>query len=280
MKQLAIVTDSCADLTPEIADLHGITVVPLTVTIDGKTWVDGELSQAEFFQHMNASPTLPTTSQPPVGAFIEVYREALEHAHEVVSVHISSKLSGTISSALQAAEEFAGRVHVIDTLNLSWGEGLQVIEAAKAAAQGLDARGVIERVERARDRVQMIVDLDGLENLVKGGRMSKLAGAVGGMLNVRLSITPGPDGTLGIVRPYRGSKAALEHGLKWIDEKMGGARKGAFSIMHALAPERAEWLETQIRERYEVTDLYVVEVGVVIATHTGTGWGVAMLPED
>jgi len=280
MKQLAIVTDSCSDLTPEVAAQHGITIVPLSVTIDGQVFGDRELSQAEFFERMNAAPTLPTTSQPSVGAFVEAYKAALEHAHEVVSVHISSKLSGTISSAMQAAEEFAGRVHIVDTLNLSWGQGLQVIEAAKAVAEGLDAHAVVERVERARDKVQLLVGLDGFENLVKGGRMSRAAGAVGGMLNVKISITCGPDGTLGMVRPNRGTKAALDHAMKWIEEKMGGARRGTFAVMHALAPERAEWLENAIREHYDVTDLYAVEVGVVIATHTGTGWGVAFLPED
>lgn len=280
MKQLAIVTDSCSDLTPEIAERHGIIVVPLSVTIGEQTWVDGELSQQEFFDRMNAAPKLPTTSQPPVGAFVEAYRRALETAHEVVSVHISSKLSGTISSARQAAQEFAGRVHVVDTLNLSWGEGLQVIEAAKAAAEGLDAHAVVERVERARERVHLLVGLDGFDNLVKGGRLSKVAGAVGGALNVRISITCGRDGTLGIVRPYRGPKAAMEHGLKWIEERMGNARRGAFAVMHALTPDRARWFEQAIRERYDVSDLYFVETGVVIATHTGTGWGVAFLPEE
>jgi len=228
LKSLAIITDSCADLTVEVAQKHGIVVVPLTVTIDDRSWVDGELSQAEFFERMNAAPSLPTTSQPSVGAFVEAYREALETATEVVSVHISSKLSGTISSARQAAEQFAGRVHIVDTLNLSWGQGLQVLEAAKAAAEGLDARAVVERVERARDRAQLLVGLDGFE----------------------------------------------------VEDKMGGAKRGVFAVMHAMAPDRADWLERAIRERFEPIELYLVEVGVVIATHTGTGWGVAFLPEE
>lgn len=280
MKPLAIITDSCADLTDKIARRHDISVVPLTVTIDGRSWVDGELSQAEFFERMNAAPALPTTSQPSVGAFVDVYRQALETASEVVSVHISSKLSGTISSARQAAEQFAGRVHIVDTLNLSWGQGLQVLEAAKAAAEGLDARAVVERVERARDRAQLLVGLDGFENLVKGGRLSKVAGAVGGMLNVKITITCTPDGTLAMVRPNRGTQAALDQGMRWVEDRMGGAKRGVFAVMHAMAPDRAHWLERAIRERFEPIELYLVEVGVVIATHTGTGWGIAFLPEE
>ncbi len=280
MDRIAIITDSVSDLTPEVAARHGIGIVPLSVTIGDRTWVDGEMSQAEFFERMNAAPNLPTTSQPSVGAFVAAYAAALERAQEVVSVHISSKLSGTISSALQAAEQFAGRVHVVDTLNLSWGEGLQVIEAAKAAAEGLDARSVIERVERARDRVQLLVGVDGFENLVKGGRVPRIAGAVGGMLNVKITITCTPEGVLTMVRPNRGTKAALDAGVRWVEAKMGDRRRGSFAIMHALAPERAHWLEAAIRERFEPIELYLVEVGVVIATHTGVGWGIAFLPED
>ncbi len=280
MRPVAILTDSCSDLTPEIAGAHGISVVPLTVTIGGRTWVDGELSQAEFFERMNAAPALPTTSQPPVGAFVEAYGRTLEHAREIVSVHVSSKLSGTYSSALQAAEQFAGRVHVVDSLNLSWGQGLQVIEAAKAAASGLDASAVVGVVERARERVHLLVGLDGFENLVKGGRLSRVAGAVGGMLNVKITITCTREGTLAMVRPNRGARSALDHGIKWVEEKMGGATRGAFACMHALAEDRAHWMEQAIRERFHPDELYFVETGVVIATHTGTGWGVAFLPAE
>lgn len=279
MGDIAVITDSCADLGPEIAALHNITVVPMTLTIAGESMPDGTLDQREFFARMNAAPQLPTTSQPAVGSFIEVYEHALQSASHVVSVHISSKLSGTIASAMQAAERFAGRVHVIDTMNLSWGQGLQVLEAAKAVAAGLDVKGVIDRVERARDRVQMIVGLDGLDNIVKGGRIPKVAGAIGGALKVKMLITP-KDGMLVPVRPVRGTRAHLEAGVKWVEEHMGDARSAVFSVMHALGEDSAHWLERAIRERYDVAELYFVEVGSVIATHTGTGWGVAFIPQD
>ena len=108
-----VVTDSTADIAPAMAAERGITVVPLTVTIGDESFVDGALSQQEFFDRMNAAERLPTTSQPAAGAFAEVYERALETVDQVVSVHISSKLSGTIESAFTAAEQFAGRVHVV-----------------------------------------------------------------------------------------------------------------------------------------------------------------------
>ena len=113
-------------------------MVPLSVTVGDATVEDGTWSMEEFFERMNAQPTLPTTSQPPVGAFVEAYERALETASDVVSIHISHKLSGTFSSAKTAAESFGGKVQVVDSYNLSWGLGLQVLEAARAAASGAE----------------------------------------------------------------------------------------------------------------------------------------------
>ncbi|HET6498237.1 MAG TPA: DegV family protein, partial [Coriobacteriia bacterium] len=179
---IAIVTDSTADLPPDILERYAITSVPLNVTIDGKTWPDGQMSQEEFFERMAAAPTLPTTSQPSAGAFVDTYTEALKRASHVVSVHISSDLSGTIASAHAAAERFAGKVSVFDSRNLSWGLGFQVIEAAKASVQGLPVEAVLEAAAQARDRVRMLVGVDSLDNLVKGGRVGKVAGLLGSVL--------------------------------------------------------------------------------------------------
>jgi DegV family protein with EDD domain len=276
---IAIITDSTSDLPPGLCEEYGITVVPLSVTIGDETFQDGTLSMEEFFERMNAQPTLPTTSQPPVGAFVEAYERALESASHVVSIHISNKLSGTFSSAKTASESFGDKVRVVDTYNLSWGLGLQVLEAAKAAASGAGVDSVVETVTNLRDRVQLIVGLDTMDNIVKGGRLSKTAGKLGGMLNVKLTIEV-KDGEIVLSRVTRGSRAALDYGLKWIDSHMGDTKRGVFCVMHALSLERAEWLRDALEERYDVEEMHFVETGTVIATHTGTGWGVALLPLD
>jgi DegV family protein with EDD domain len=277
--KIAIITDSTSDLTPELCEQYGITVVPLSVTIGDTTVQDGTFTMEEFFERMNALPQLPTTSQPSVGAFVEAYEKALENASQVVSMHLSTKLSGTYSSAKTAAESFSGRVQVFDSESLSWGLGLQVLEAARAAASGMDADAVVDRVTKLRDKVQVIVGLDTMDNIVKGGRLSKTAGKLGGMLNVKLTVEV-RDGELVLSRVTRGSKAALQYGLKWVDSHMGDAKRGIFCVMHALSLERAEWLREAIEERYEVEEMHFVETGTVIATHTGTGWGIAFLPLD
>ncbi|TLM77516.1 MAG: DegV family EDD domain-containing protein, partial [Actinobacteria bacterium] len=113
-QRFVVVTDSTADIPREIADEHGVSVVPLSFSFGDETFADGELTQSDFFARMKAQATLPTTSQPPVGAFVEAYERALQKAESVVSVHVSNRLSGTIESARQAAERFDGRVHVFD----------------------------------------------------------------------------------------------------------------------------------------------------------------------
>lgn len=279
-RRFAVITDSTADIPPEVARLHGIHVVPLSVTIDGETLPDGQLSQDEFFERMTRAPKLPSTSQPSVGAFMEAYERALETAEHVLSVHISSKLSGTCDSARQAAEQFAGRVHVFDSRHLSWSLAFQAIEAAAAASEGLTVEAAIERLERVRERVRLIVGLDSLDNLAKGGRIGAVSAFLGSLLNLKVTLTVDPQGAFAPVARSRGEKAALQHTLDWVGEQLGSAQRGRFAVGFAMKPERAEWLAERIRERFGAVEVQLYAAGSVIAAHTGTGWGVAVLPEE
>lgn len=279
MQEIAVITDSTSDLPKSLSEEHGITVVPLTLTIGGTSYTDGDMSQAEFFRRMGEEKDLPTTSQPSPGAFVEVYQRALESARNVVSVHISSDLSGTIESATQAAREFPGRVHVFDSRNLSMALGLQAMEAARAARRGLAVDEVLAHLENVRDRVQLLVGVDKLDNLARGGRIGRVGALIGGMLNLRVLFTV-RDGAFDPVGRIRGAQAALDRTLDWVGERMGGATDGAFVVLHALSRERAEWVRDQLESRYGATEMHIVETGTVISTHTGTGWGVAFIPEE
>lgn len=275
----SVVTDSTSDISPELASEYGITVVPLTVTIADESFVDGMLSQQAFFDRMNGSQALPTTSQPSAGAFAEAYARVLETSEHVISIHISSRLSGTIGAAHTAAEQFPGRVHVFDSLNLSWGCAWQVVAAARCAAEGIDPERALERIADVRERVRLIVGLDGLENLAKGGRIGRVGAFLGSLLNLKVTLTVGPDGAFLPVARSRGEKAALRHTLDWVAEQMDTATSGRFAVGHALSRERALWLSDEIARRFAVTEMVVYEAGSVISTHTGTGWGVAVLPD-
>lgn len=279
-RSFAVVTDSTADIPSHIARDHGISVVPLSVSFGADTMLDGALTQQQFFDRMNAASSLPTTSQPSVGMFVEAYERALETADHVVSVHISNRLSGTIDSARQAAEQFAGRVHVFDSLNLSWGLAWQVVEAAKLAARGLSPEKALEHLESLRGRVRLIVGLDSLDNLAKGGRIGRVSALLGALLNLKVTLEVDPNGEFAPLARSRGEKAALEHTLDWVATQMGSSRRGRFAVGHALSEARARALAERLGERYEIEDLVIYEAGSVIATHTGTGWGVALVPSE
>ena len=272
-KRVCVVTDSTSDIPREMAAELGIEIVPLQVSIDGEMFADGDLTLSEFFARMNAAKELPKTSQPSVGAFVDAFESALERCADVVCVTISNRLSGTYDSATEAARVVGERVHVLDSLNLSWGEGYQAVVAARAAAAGATVEEIRLSFEEMRGRVNMIVGLDKLDNLAKGGRIGRVSALLGGMLNLKVTLTVGADGAFEPVARSRGAKAALQHTIDWAASRVDEKRPAAFAVQHAESPDKAAWLEDAIRARFNVAELHVIEAGSVISTHTGTGWG-------
>lgn len=277
---VCIVTDSTSDIPRQMADELGIKIVPLSVSIAGETFADGDISLEEFFRRMNAAPELPKTSQPSVGAFVEAFRECLDRFSEVVCITISNRLSGTFESATEAARTIGDRVHVLDTLNLSWGEGYQVVEAAKAAASGATVAEIKSRFDALRNRVHMVVGLDSLDNLARGGRIGRVSQLLGGLLNLKVLLTVGDDGAFIPVARLRGKKAGLQATIDWVAGVIDEKKRAHFAVQHALSPDAAGWLEEAIRARFNVGELLIVPAGAVISTHTGTGWGVTAVQLD
>ena len=272
-RRISIVTDSVADIPRELAEEHDIEVVPLSVSVGGETFTDGTITLADFFRRMATTKELPKTSQPSAGAFAQAFGRALEKSHDVVCITISNRLSGTFESAMQAARSVGERVHVFDSLNLSWGEGYQVVEAAKAAATGASIDEVRAVFERARSAMSMIVGLDTLENLAKGGRIGRVSALVGGMLNLKVMLTVDPNGEFEPVTKSRGATAAMQASIDWLATRVDRSRPAAIGVLHARSADKAAWLEERIRASFTVGELRVIEAGPVIATHTGTGWG-------
>lgn len=280
-RQVAIVTDSTADIPPQLAADEGITVIPLVTTFpDGVSVHDGDLSQAEFFERMGRAKELPTTSQPAVGDFSAAYARLLETFPSVVSVHISNRLSGTIEAAMQAAEAFGDRVSVFDSLNLSTALGWQVIEAARTADRGAGAAEVIAAAERIRSQVKHVVGLDKLDNLARGGRIGAVSAFLGGLLDLKVLLTVDEEGSFRPLARARGHKAAMRETMEFVKAGMDGATRGRFFVAHALSPDTAAYLRDAIAAAYDATELIIVETGVVIASHTGTGWGIGFVPGD
>lgn len=276
--RFAVVTDSSADIGPARAGQLGVRVIPLPVTVGDATFDDGALGQAELFERIRAASSPPTTSQPSRAALAAAYEEALQSADEVIALHISSALSGTCDLARTVSSEFDGRVHVVDSRNLSWGLGWQVLEAAAAAAQGAEVSEALSRVERARDETRIIVTLDSLENLRRSGRIGPVATYVGALLNLKVSVAVSPEGGFVPVRANRGSTAAANAMLAWVQKNMGDHKGGRFAVGHTLAHDRAEALADEIRRRWRVDELVMYEAGSAISVHAGTIWGVAFRP--
>ena len=278
--EVCLVTDSTADVPPSLASELGIAVVPLSFTIDGETFVDGSIPMSEFYRRMEAATSLPTTSQPSVGAWVDAFGSALDRHAKVVCVTVSSKLSGTHESAAAAVRQVGDRVHLFDSLSLSWGEGYQVVRAARAALAGAGVEEVKRTLEQARGAMNMVVGVNSLENLAKGGRVSKTVALLGGILNVKVLLSIGADGTLAPRHRTRGTTAALQATIDWLAKRIDPTRPVDVGVLHAELPDAAAWLEERVRERFVVRELVTIETGPVIGTHAGTAWGLAAAQLD
>lgn len=187
-----VVTDSVSDLPPALAAELDISIVPAKVLFGTEQFSDGvDITTDEFFERLASSPALPTTSQPSVGDFVQVFDSVGEDADGIVCVTCSSKVSGTYNSAVQAREQTAAScpVEIVDSLQASMGEGLVALAAARAAQSGADVSGVVGAAEDALTRSHMLGLLDTLEYLQKGGRIGRARAMVGTLLKVKPIIT-------------------------------------------------------------------------------------------
>ena len=276
---IRIVTDSTSDISPDLARHWGITVVPAYINFtsdDGsvETLKDGlEISTDEFYQRLPNASSLPTTSQPTIQDFAEVYEPLVEDpADMVISIHVSSKLSGTYNSALQAkrALKNPAQVEVIDSQSASMACGLVVLGVARALHGGADFQQVMAEAETAVSQVRGFFLLDTLEYLVKGGRISKTQAFLGNMLNLK-PILALEDGEVRRYDRVRSRRKGLQR-LVRIAEGLGGISEGF--IIHNEAAEDAEALSNNVR-RLLPTDspehIPVVRPGPSIGVHTGPG---------
>jgi len=277
--KVAIVTDSTADLPAQLVKTRGITVVPLTLNFEGRSLLDGvEIRPSEFYRRLPNATTHPTTSQPSAGRFAEAYAGLLNDHAEVVSIHISEKLSGTYASAVQGAEMVdASRVHVIDSQLVSMSLGLLTLAATEMAAQGAAASAIAQRVTDMREHVQTYFSVATLEFLRRGGRIGRASAMLGSVLQVKpvLCIRDGLVTPLERVRTF---DRALGRVIELTREVDRG--KGLCVIVgHADAESDAERVA---RELEPVTETLMIQpLGPVVGAHAGPGVvGVGCYPAD
>ena len=204
MNPVRIIVDSTADLTPEVRSR--LTVVPLTIHFGEEQYIDGiTITHKAFYEKLIECDTLPTTSQATPFHFTEHFEKAVAAGEDVVAITLSSKLSGTFQSAMIAAEDFPGRVHVVDSRSVALGSGILAEYALTLADQGLSAAAIAEALTREREKVHLVALLDTLEFLKRGGRISSAVAFAGGMLSIKPIICL-DGGKISILTKARGAK--------------------------------------------------------------------------
>lgn len=271
MNKVKIVTDSTVDLPRETLEAHGIEMVPLTFTIDGETYTDRvDITPAEFMERMRASSELPKSSQPAVGTFLEVYNRLVGEGYDILSIHMSGELSGTIRSAEQAAAMSGANVTVLDSQFISLALAFQVLEAAKWAANGKSVADIVQRLEDVRNNTRLFVTVDTLENLVKGGRIGRGKALIGSLLNIK-PIAEIVDGVYTPISKARSYSQIVKYLTEQLAEDAAGKTIRAVGIAHADALPLANRLKQSIAEATGYEQVEIVYTTPVISTHTGPG---------
>ena len=283
---VAVCTDTTNYLPRDFVARNGIHEVSLYVSLDGNQQREADILEDtdRFYDALRATDQAATTSQPAVGDFIEVWRPLLEGGDDIVSVHISSGISGTYGSAVSARDLLVrdgideSRIEVIDSRRACGGLGVMLIAAAAAARSGGDLAGVVDRVGAARDALKMWFAVDTLEYLRRGGRIGGAQAWMGSALKIKPILTL--DGEITPIERVRTAQRALARMEEFIDELQEGGRNG-WVVQHIQAPEEAARLVEYGRGLFGSEPLFVSEVGPVIGAHVGPGLlGVGGVPSE
>jgi len=277
-RPFAIVTDSTADVPIDTAESLNITVIPAVLTLDGETYVDGvDISRAEFYRRMPDLRTPPTTAVPSVLVFEETYQRLFESGVErILSIHLSSNLSGMVNTAEQAALNFDDRVKVFDSSQLSLGVGFQAIESAQSVMKGLDFDQVVSTARRVRERAYVLALIDRLEFMRRSGRVNWLRANIGDFLQIK-QLVEVKDGLINALARTRTYTKAFEQ-LISIASTWKNIKR--LAVLHSGAPERAKELTTRVVNLCP-NPLMIVDITTVIGVHVGPGCvGLAVLTQD
>ena len=269
---IQIITDSTCDLSPELVQQLGIHVIPLSVCFGSETYIDGvTIDKETFFAKLAEVEQLPTTSQPNPAAMLDCMEPLLEQGDEIVGIFLSSKLSGTYQSATIAADMAdSDRIHLVDSLNATFGLGLLVMIAARARDEGKTAAQIVEIVEDAKSRLRVIAFVDTLKYLQMGGRISAATAVVGSLLGINplISII---DGAVESIGKARGRKGAYRH-LKTLFEQE--TMDTSFPVFFGATndPEAMNDLEAALTPSFgQPVEVFHSEIGSAIGTHVGPG---------
>jgi len=267
---IKIVTDSTADVPQELMERYDIRQVPINIQFGTETYQEGiEIDRPTFFRKLEE--VMPTSSQPSPGQFAEVYRELAEQGHSILSIIITSKHSGTYQSAVLAKSMLPeADIEVFDTLSISIGTGYQVLAAARAAEEGKSMGEIIQLLEGIRSRMFLYLTPATLKYLQKSGRVGKLAGALGALLNLKPVIKV-EDGLLEAFQNVRTRSKAIDRLVELTAEAVGTTEPVKLGITHAQVPDEAEELRQRLERAFNCDEVIVVDLACSLTVHGGPG---------
>lgn len=280
MSKIAIVTDSSAFLPDELVKLYQLRVVPQILLWGTETYLDNvNITPSEFFKRLQEDPVHPTTTQPNPEEFLTIFEELAIGYEGIVAILISSELSGTVSSARTAAEQFQRiPVRVVDSQSASMGLGLAVLTAAKLADQGAAIDEVEAAAREVCAKVKVMFVVDTLEFLHKGGRIGGASRLLGTALGLKPLLHLN-EGRVDALERVRTKRKAVDRMLELAQELADGKPVRA-SIIHAGVPDEGEALRARVEETFSCTELHIAGLSPVIATHVGPGTlGIAICPD-
>lgn len=263
-----IVTDSLSDITEDIIDDLDITIVPLTVLFGRETYIDRvTITTDEFYHRLTTQNILPSTTQPTPQAFADVYNRLAEETDEILVITLSSKLSGTYQSAMGAIEMMDKKCHVevIDSETVAMALGLVVLDAARAARDGMTLDELVHFVRQAQSRVHFIIYFDTLKYLAKGGRIGKAQGMLGSMLSIKPILTI-KEGEISPVTRVRSQAAGIEYLFNFITSFH---QIDALAVEHSTQPEIADRLVDRLSVSLPGKPIVRSVVSPVLGVHAG-----------
>lgn len=280
MANIRIVTDSTADVPRELLEHYQIRMVPLKVHFGDQMYLDGvTIEPAQFYERLVAADALPTTSQPSPNDFNSIYTELLSEPDTVIiSIHLSSAMSGTYQSAMlaksmieDATPDAAGRIHVVDSRSASYGFGQMAVMAAQLARDGVSVQAILERIEQFKQDRKLYFLVDTLEFLHKGGRIGRASAMFGALLNIKPILSINPEGEVYAVDKARGTKKVISRVVELFRKDLEGVSTIHIAAGYATNREVMDGVIEQLREHFEVASVEYTMIGSVIGTHVGPG---------
>lgn len=273
MRKIGIVMDSTGYLPRKIAEQLHIKIVPLNVNIGEETFYETELTNEIFFEKLSHISGLSTTSQPSVGTFLESYEAMFSEGYkDIVSIHISSAISGTMHSALMAKELASSpNIHIFDSRSSALGLGVLAWAAAEWADKGLSAQEIMSKLQNLNQMTELYFIVNTLENLRKGGRIGGAAALLGTLLQIKPILYFNQHAQIDVFDKVRSRSRAWERVLEELNRALSSGKRYRICVMHVNIPEEGAVLLNELKYRFPEHEVHLFEAGPVIATHVGPG---------